>query len=103
MENVSNIKILKDSKIKCQWCSGVERAEIWNDKTFSECTTREMRRAFKEIYRTSVWMKGSNHFYKCPNCGSWSRGSQLVLLNKSDEVVKGLGCESVLTIKNKIN
>lgn len=87
--------------MKCQWCNGVAEAEKWNSVTHSECTSREMKRAFRDIYKTSVWLKSSDHFYKCPNCGTWSRGSQLVLLNSKGEVIRGLGCEPIMTIKNK--
>ena len=97
---MSNIEISKDSKVKCQWCTGVDSAESWNTTTYNECTSREMRRAYKNIYIKSVWLKNSDHFYKCPNCGRWSRGSQLILLDNNDSIVKGLGCQPVMIVAN---
>lgn len=93
-----DIKIDKESSVKCPWCSRVSSAEIWNDNTLSECRSREMRRAFKSIYTTQVWGKTSQNFYKCPSCNSWSRGNELVLLDEHGEIVKGLGGVQVLRL-----
>lgn len=96
---LTDVRISEDSKVKCQWCTATLEAKLWNENTFKQCSSREMRRAFKEIYRHSVWMKDSSFFYKCPNCGCWSRGSQLVLLDSKGEVVKGYGCEPVMKVE----
>ncbi len=94
-------KIKQDSIVKCQWCAAHIKAKEWNDTTFKECTSREMKRAFKDIYEKSVWTKDSDHFYKCPNCGTWSRGAQLLLIDKNGETIKGFGGAPIMIISNK--
>ena len=88
----------KDEKVKCQWCEGEFSAESWNDSTYSECKSREMKRAFRPIFNRQVWGKTSQHFYKCPRCGMWSKGNQLVLLDKNGKVVRGIGGQPVMKI-----
>lgn len=92
--------IKKEDKVKCQWCEGIYEAETWNNETLKECKSREMKRAFKPIFNKQVWGKASQHFYKCPKCGMWSKGNQLVLLDDEGKRVKGLGGQPIMNITN---
>ena len=93
--------INKQAKIRCQWCQFEFTAEKWNDTTFKECKSREMRRAFKSIFDTKRFAKDSQNFYKCPHCDMWSRGNQLILLDDNGEVIKGIGGSPVMKLTDK--
>lgn len=67
----------KEDKVGCYWCSEVSTAENWNNATYSECTSREMRRAYTPIFNEKTFTESANTFYKCPLCGKWTRGSNL--------------------------
>lgn len=86
----------KEINIKCGWCSGKHKAEEWNELTYSECKSREMRRAYTEIYKESTFSKGADTYYKCPSCGTWSKGCQLSIVDTEDRRLLRLGGEPVL-------
>lgn len=90
------VEIKRQSLVQCPWCSDIEKAEVWNDGTYKECKSREMRRAFKPLFELQVWSKKSQHFYKCPSCGIWSRGNQLKLIDEEGNVVKSVGGQPIL-------
>lgn len=96
-----SVEIKKEDKVKCQWCEGVYEAETWNDATLKECKSREMKRAFRPIYNKQVWSKTSQHFYKCPRCGMWSKGNQLILLDNEEKQVRGIGGQPIMRITNQ--
>lgn len=56
-----------------------------------------MKREFRDIYDKQVWGKSSDHFYICPACKNWSRGNQLRLVNKSGDIIEGLGGNPVIS------
>ena len=85
------------SLVRCPWCDIDTEAKKWNDLTFSYCTSREMKREFRDIYDKQVWGKGSDHFYICPACKNWSRGNQLRLVNKLGDIIEGLGGNPVIS------
>lgn len=89
------IEITEDSSVKCQWCRLVNTAKKWNDITYEQCISREMRRAFRSIYDMQVWGKDSDHFYKCPSCNIWSRGNQLILIDDEGNNVSGIGGQPI--------
>lgn len=91
-----DIKINKESMIECPWCNCSNLAEKWNNLTFEQCTTREMRRAFKDIYNLKVWGSESKNFYICPECKMWIRGNQLILLDDNNQRVKEIGGRAVM-------
>ena len=87
--------------VKCQWCQADHTAEEWNDITLGECKSREMRRAFKAIFDVKVFGKNSKSFYKCPSCGMWSRGNQLIPLGEDGKKLPGLGGSPVMKVTDK--
>jgi len=90
----------KDTMIKCGWCGNKNTAEKWNDLSFSECTNREMRRAYTQIYNEKTFSRKANTFYKCPSCGMWSRGSELAIVDTDDEKLLKLGREPIVKLIN---
>lgn len=92
------INIKEDSLIQCQWCGKNSEASEWNLNTFNQCYTREMRRAFKPVYNLKVWGRDSKNFYKCPKCGVWSRGNQLILLKDDGGTAENIGRNPVMKI-----
>ena len=95
------IKIDKESRVKCPWCLGDYEANTWNEETYGECKSREMRRAFKPIFDIKVWGDHSDHFYKCPSCGMWSKGNQLMLLDINNNVIKSIGCKPIIRVNGR--
>lgn len=86
----------KDTHIECGWCGGVETAETWNDNTFKECRSREEKRAYTEIYKKKTFKRSADTFYKCKNCGRWSRGCQLKIVDTDDKELLSLGGEPIV-------
>lgn len=80
----------------CPRCGKVAKLKTWNDLTHSMCTTREMKRAYTQLYEKKAFRQESNTFYICPNCQQWSRGSQLKIVNTDDNELKKLGGRSVV-------
>lgn len=91
-------KVTEQDRVKCPWCLSDFEAISWNDNTFKECRSREMRRVFRDIYNPQVWGRSSDHYYKCPSCGMWSKGNQLILLDESGEPVKGMGGQPIVRV-----
>lgn len=100
---ISLVEINKDSLVECQWCNIKSKAIEWNDLTFAQCFTREMKRAFRNIYDIKVWGNNSKNFYKCPNCGMWSRGNQLILFDEAGEKTRGLGGRPIIRLTSENN
>ena len=88
----------KNSIVKCQWCTKTARAQEWNDNSYKECTSREMRRDYRDIFDIRMWYKNSTHYYKCPHCSMWSRGDQLLLLDDNGGIVRSIGCQPILQV-----
>lgn len=82
--------------VLCPRCGKVTKLEIWNNLTYSMCSTREMRRAYTQLYEEKAFRHESNTFYVCPQCHQWSRGSQLRITNTDNTELKKLGGRSVV-------
>lgn len=95
--------ISKDADIECGWCNKSNKAEVWNSISKAECTSREMKRAYKDIFNEDVFNKNKKvAWYKCPKCGLWSKGTQLKIVNTNNSRYRALGGEPVIrTINNK--
>lgn len=92
--------LLNDNSIvKCPWCLSEHTLKEWDDLTFAECRTREMKRAFRSLKNRQVWGKESKNFYKCPNCANWSRGNKLRVVSDNIELSK-LGNEPLFKIND---
>lgn len=87
-------------KIKCPHCDKTSAIGDWDDCSYAECITREMRRAYKSILNESVFNVKSNTAYKCPKCGNWIRGSQLII-ESDDPKLKRLGRKPLTTIDGR--
>ena len=86
----------KDTSIKCGWCDAVYSAEEWNKLTYNNCINREMKRAFLDICNIKAFDRKNPHYYKCPSCGIWCKGSQLSIVNTDNPKLLRLGHEPVL-------
>lgn len=91
-------KLSAEARVKCQWCLSDNAPKEWDSVTFSECKTREMKRSYKSIINIGSWY---DTFYKCPNCGMWSKGSQLLVLDGNGNIKRGLGGEPIFKVSNK--
>ena len=89
----------RNEHVRCSWCYGVSPLGDWNDLTYSQCTNREMKRAFRSLKNRQVWGKESKNFYKCPNCANWSRGNKLRVISDNAELSK-LGNEPLFKIND---
>ena len=86
----------KEQKIKCGWCNTVKTAKEWNDNTYAECKTRDMRRSYTPIYKESTFLVGADTFYKCPSCSLWLRGCQLAIVGTTNKRLLRLGRKPVI-------
>ena len=86
----------KQDNIRCGWCDSKSTAEKWNENSYKECKSREMRRAYTDIYKYAAYRVGANTFYKCPACSSWSRGCQLAVVDTNDVKLLKLGRKPVI-------
>lgn len=93
----------EDIMILCQWCGNKSTAKEWNDNTYAECKSREMRRKYTPIYKERTFKRGANTFYKCPSCGTWSRGSQLKIADMNNKDLLGLGGEPIIKVVKRKN
>lgn len=90
-----------DTKVKCGWCGEVSTVKEWDDTTFSECKSREMRRAYKHLYDEKSFYRQADTYYKCPKCQAWSRGSQLKITDTDDKRLLSLGGEPIFTVNKE--
>lgn len=81
-------KIDDTSIVRCQWCGEDALASNWDDVSFKECTSREMRREYRSICEKFIWKAKADYYYKCPNCSMWSKADQLILLGKDKQIVR---------------
>ncbi len=72
----------RNLNVKCPWCGKLSKLGEWNDITYAQCFSREMKRAFTQLTEKKAFLKGSDTFYMCPLCKKWSRGN---LLRRFDE------------------
>ena len=69
-----------NSQIRCTWCGKKSSLKQWDDLTYSQCTNREMKRAYTKLTDKKAFLYKSDTFYMCPKCKKWSRGSNLKIL-----------------------
>ena len=87
----------RNEHVRCSWCYGVSPLGDWTDLTYSQCTNREMKRAFTPLMQEKAFMRKSDTYYMCPKCGKWSRGSQLRIVDTEDQRLLKLGGDTVFT------
>lgn len=90
--------ISKCEQAICPWCGHVHTIEEWDNETFLKCKNREMKRAYTHLYEEKAFFHKSNTFYICGYCKKWSRGSQLRIVNTTDEKLLKLGGEPIVTV-----
>lgn len=93
------MSISRKEKVRCGWCYKSANLGDWNDLTYSKCYNREMKRAFIALTDVKAFSRKADTYYMCPNCGEWSRGSQLSIIETTDEKLKKLGNEYVIKLK----
>lgn len=86
--------------IRCQWCNTDHTLEAWDSNTYAECKSREMRRLYTPLYETKAFNRQAEKFYKCPKCGMWSMGCQLVILS-DDPTLRKLGGYPIIRLSKK--
>lgn len=86
----------EDNMIQCGWCKQKKEASKWEEITKAECKSREMRRAYTSVLNEKTFKRESNTFYKCPECGQWSRGCQLKIVDTDDERLLKLGGQPII-------
>ena len=88
--------ISNNEDIRCGWCRKSSKLKEWDDLTFSRCTNREMKRCYTKLSNEKAFLRKSDTYYMCPKCKSWSRGSQLRIINTDDLKLKNLGGEPII-------
>jgi DNA-directed RNA polymerase subunit RPC12/RpoP len=87
--------ISKTEKVRCPRCFKTSNLGEWDDLTFKQCFTREMKRAYTKLTLKKAFKRESNTFYMCPKCKAWSRGCNLTITDTDDNELKRLGGESI--------
>lgn len=87
----------KDLKVKCPRCDAVSNITDWDDFSYSECLTRQMRRAYMSLLSEKAFNPQSDYAYECPKCRNWVRGSQLII-ESDDPKLKRLGRRPLTTV-----
>ena len=72
----------------CPRCDKKSTLKEWDDNTFKECKSREMRRLYLHLNMEKAFKKSSDTFYLCPKCNNWSRGSQLIVDSNDKRLIK---------------
>ena len=85
------MKLSRNEDVICGWCGAINTLGKWSDLTYSKCTNREMKRAFQPLTDSKAFMKNTKSYYICPDCGKWSKGSQLKIINSDNDEVSKLG------------
>ena len=91
--------IPNDTNILCPWCECKCTLKDWNENTYKECKSREMRRKYTQLNNEKAFKRKTDTYYKCPVCGKWLRGSQLVIVDTEDARLLRLGREPVVKVK----
>lgn len=99
MNKNTTSKLSNELHIKCQHCGKKSNLIDWDNLTYSKCTNREMKRAYKHLNDRKSFNRKADTFYMCPECKRWSRGSQLSIEDTDDLSLKSLGRESIIEIK----
>lgn len=86
--------------IKCQWCGVYSTIDEANELTYSKCINREMKRAYTDLHKKKAFLRDTQAYYVCPNCGRWFKGSQWVIESDDPEISK-LGGEPIISLNNK--
>lgn len=95
--------INKQEKIQCGWCGEKATLEEWDNLTYSQCTNREMRRAYTSLTNEKAFLTKTDTYYECPNCHKWSRGNQLSFVDTEDPKLLRLGGKPTLSNNNQGN
>ena len=90
--------ISREESVECPWCGNKEELGVWNDYTYMQCTSREMRRAFTELTREKAFTRKAKTFYLCIKCNKWVRGSQLWIVDTDNPELKKLGREPIFCV-----
>ena len=86
----------KELEIVCGWCYSKSKLSEWDNKTFEQCTNREMKRAYVSLTNEKVFKKGSEKYYICPKCGKWLLGENLTIADSKEH--EDLGGELVVKV-----
>lgn len=76
--------------VRCPVCERNSLLREWDELSYSKCTSREMRRAYKHLTDEKVFSKKVDIFFICPKCSNWSKGNQLAIQSE-DPKLKRLG------------
>lgn len=85
------MKISRDLEVKCGWCSRTSTLGEWDDKSYAACKNRKMKRLYIGLTNKKAFDNNDPHYYCCPKCEKWSRGSQLSIVNTEDTELLRLG------------
>lgn len=86
--------------IKCPRCEAESTLGDWDDYSYAECITREMRRGYIPLQEKRAFNTKSGVCYKCPKCAQWIRGSQLII-DSDDPELRKLGRKRLTTVDGR--
>lgn len=80
------VRLDKSTIILCPWCNQRSSLDNWNNTTYKQCDTEEMKRDFLPLYYRRTFNEEEKTFYMCPKCERWIKAIQLKLLSTNDKV-----------------
>lgn len=83
--------------IKCPLCESDHTVREWDENSYSQCTTREMRRCYTKLNSVKAFDRNEYKYYRCPSCDTWREGYKLVIVS-DDEKLRRLGGEVITEI-----
>ena len=87
----------KHLDIRCPRCGKTSKLFRWDNATYSECDTDEMKELYTHLYEEKAFLRKTDAYYICPKCHNWSRGSQLKIIGSKDIKLNALGGEPIIS------
>lgn len=87
-----------DNIIECPSCKYKATVEEWDKASFSECTSREMKRAYLHLNMVDAFSSNKRHYYMCTGCKQWISGDSLRVYKNNMEKMESIGWKPVYRI-----
>lgn len=66
--------VSNDVILTCPKCGREATVKEWDDNTYRQCTTRQMRRDYISLTRKKAYKESSDTYYQCLFCNDWIEG-----------------------------
>lgn len=63
-----------DALLECLTCGMDSTVKEWDTQTYSNCTSRFLRRDYISLTRKKAYKEATDTLYQCPHCLCWTEG-----------------------------